>query len=492
MNFTQDVSEVPERLFEWLDILFFLIMLALSTFIGIYFGFCGKKEETPKEYLHGGKTMSTLPVAVSLVSSSVSGITLMGVPTEIYRFGTIYGLIVFSTVLMGIIVNYFYLPVFYDLQLISTYEVGSVLYTLHLLLLIPIVVYVPAIVFTQVSGINIHYITVGTSILCTFYTMIGGLKAVVWTDFLQGVVMVASNIIVIIIGLIHIGGFGNMWKINEEGGRINFFNMNPSPFTRMTFWNVIIGFTFSSISVIGVNQGMVQKFMSLPTLNKAKRSLALCIIGIILIKFISCTTGLLLYSAYHDCDPIKSKAIKRPDQLATYYVMDIAEHVPGLPGLFVAGIFSAALSSMSSMLNSLGATLFEDFVRPFISKSTPDETINKIIKFIIVIIGVVCLLLVFVVDKFGSVLQLAISTGGVTSGATVGLFTFGMFYPRGNTKGALAGSIASLLILGWIAFGAQTAIANGQFKQPYLPTSVEGCETNVTFFQTLSTRNNDG
>ncbi|KAJ9575562.1 hypothetical protein L9F63_007570 [Diploptera punctata] len=498
MNFTQDISGVPERLFGWLDIVLFLMMLALSTLIGIYFGFCGKKEETPKEYLHGGKTMRTLPVAVSLVSSAVSGITLMGVPTEVYRFGTAYGLMVFSTVLMGIIVNYFYLPVFYDLQLISTYEyfelrynhtvrkMGSVLYTLYLLLLIPIVVYVPAIVFTQVIGINLHFITVGTSILCTFYTMIGGLKAVVWTDFLQGVVMVAANIVVIIIGLIKIGGFGNMWTLNEEGGRIDFFNMNPSPFTRMTFWNVIIGFTFSYISIIGVNQGMVQKFMSVPTLKQAKRSLALCVMGIILIKFISCTTGLLIYAAYHECDPIESKAVKRPDQLTTYYVMDIAGHIPGLPGLFVAGIFSAALSSMSSMLNSLGATLFEDFVRPFISKSTSDETINKIIKFIIVLIGVVCLLLVFVVDKFGSVLQLAISTGGVTSGATLGLFTFGMFYPRGNTKGALAGSIASLLTLGWIAFGAQTAIANGSLKQPYLPTSVQGCESNVTFIQTLT------
>ncbi|KAJ9575564.1 hypothetical protein L9F63_007572, partial [Diploptera punctata] len=495
MNFTDGVTGNPQLLFGWLDFVFFLIMLAVSTLIGIYFGFCGKKEETPKEYLHGGKTMSTLPVAVSLVSSSISGITLMGVPTEIYRFGTIYSLVIVCAFTMGIINNYFYLPVFYELQLTSTYEyfelrynhkirvIGSILYTINLLLIIPIVVYVPALVFSQVSGINLHFITVGTSILCIFYTMIGGLKAVVWTDFLQGVVMVVSNIVIIVIGVVHAGGIENVWRINKEGGRIYFFDMNPSPFARLTFWTIIIGFTFVWVNGVGVNQAMVQKFMSLPTLKEARKSLLFCSLGLAIVKCISCVTGILIYSAYHDCDPIESKAINRPDQLATYYVLKIAGHIPGLPGLFVAGIFSAALSSMSSMLNSLGATLFEDFVRPCIKKSVTDETINKMIKCVVVAIGSVCLLLVFIVDKFGSVLQLATSMVGVTAGATLGLFTFGMFYPRGNTTGALAGSIASLLIVGWIAIGAQTSIASGQFKQPYLPTSVEGCKSNVTLQQ---------
>ena len=68
MNFTDNEADTTQMLFGWLDFVLFLAMLALSTLIGVYFGFCGKKEDTPKEYLHGGKTMSTLPVAVSLVS----------------------------------------------------------------------------------------------------------------------------------------------------------------------------------------------------------------------------------------------------------------------------------------------------------------------------------------------------------------------------------------------------------------------------------------
>jgi Na+/proline symporter len=72
MNSTTDNMEgLQAQFFGWLDFTLFVLMLVLSTMIGIYFGFWGKKEDTPKEYLHGGKTMSTIPVAVSLVARLV-------------------------------------------------------------------------------------------------------------------------------------------------------------------------------------------------------------------------------------------------------------------------------------------------------------------------------------------------------------------------------------------------------------------------------------
>ncbi|KDR17309.1 Sodium-coupled monocarboxylate transporter 2 [Zootermopsis nevadensis] len=109
-----------------------------------------------------------------------------------------------------------------------------------------------------------------------------------------------------------------------------------------------------------------------------------------------------------------------------------------------------------------------------------DNTANSIIKSIVVITGGICILTVFVVDKLGSILQLALSVGGVTGGASLGLFSFGMFYPRGNSKGALAGSISSLIFMSWVVFGTQTAIANGSMKQKVLPTNADGCGFNET------------
>ncbi|PSN54821.1 hypothetical protein C0J52_02922 [Blattella germanica] len=406
MNVTEE-TEATRLFFDWLDFTLFGLMLGLSTLIGIYFGYWGKKEDSPKEYLHGGKTMSTLPVAVSLVSSFLSGVTSLGAPTEIYIYGTLYWLICISCVLIGVANYYIYLPVFFELQLTSTYE--------------------------------------------------GGIKAVVWTDFLQGIVTVAASVAVVILGVVHVGGFGEVWRRNEEGGRIRFFEMSISPFERMTFWNVVIGYTFHWGGMITVNQAMVQKFLSLPSYSNAKSALYLFVIGLVLVNFITCYIGVVMFAAYHDCDPLKTKGISRPDQLLPYYVTDIGASIPGLAGLFVAGIFSSSLSTMSSSLNALGATLFEDFVRPCLKNKISDKVASNIIKCVVVIIGAVCVVNVFVVDKLGTVLQVTIAAAGVTNGAMLGLFSFGMLYPRGNSKGAIVGSITSMLIMGWIVVGTQKA-----------------------------------
>lgn len=356
MNLTEDAAKHMVHLyFGWLDFSVFGLMLGSSALIGIYFGFCDKKQESRVDYLFGGKTLTVLPVAVSLVASHFSGITLLGVPAEVFYYGTVYWLVNVSSVVVALLVNYIYLPVFYSLQLTSSYEylqlrfnrsvrvMASVLFTISVLLYIPLVIYVPALAFSYVSDLSIHAITPLVCIICIFYTMLGGLKAVVWIDFLQTVVIVISSIAIIIVGLIKAGGMGNVWQKSWDGGRILIFEMDPSPLARTTFWNVIIGNTFSWLNYCAVNQGMIQKFLALPSINKATKSLVLFTIGIFIIKTISCFTGLIIYATYHDCDPLKSKAIERQDQLVPYYVMDIAATIPSLPGLFIAGVFSAAL-----------------------------------------------------------------------------------------------------------------------------------------------------
>ncbi|PSN54834.1 hypothetical protein C0J52_02933 [Blattella germanica] len=319
--------------------------------------------------------------------------------------------------------------------------------------------------------------------------MEGGMKAVVWTDFLQGMVMLLASVTVIILGVSHVGGFSTIWQRNWEGGRIRIFDiklyvsihcrMSPSPLERMSFWSVI----FCNIPFwlyLSTNQAMIQKYMSVPTLSKARRSLYIYIFGIILVYCISCFTGLLIYAEYQGCDPVQSKKISKPDELLTYYVTRIATSAPGLSGLFVSGICSAALSTLSSTLNSLGATVFEDFIRPFLKRAISDQMANNIIKLVVFVIGVTCILMAFVVEKMGLILQLCLSITGVTGGATVGLFSFGMFYPRGNAKGALAGGIVSLILMGWIVFGTQKVMAEGKYNHPTLPITAEECGFNST------------
>ncbi|XP_049829721.1 sodium-coupled monocarboxylate transporter 1-like isoform X1 [Schistocerca gregaria] len=494
-NVTAAAAGVVGRqvLFGWVDYVAFALMPALSVAIGLYFGICGRAKNTAKvDYLHGGKTMRVLPVAISQISSHVSGSTLVGVPSEIYLYGSVYTWICLSVILFSIVTNFVFLPVFFELQLTSTYEylerrfsriirvLASGLFTLNMVLHLPLYLYTPAICFSQVTGVSVHWITPVICVMCILYTMLGGLKAVVWTDFLQSGVTLMAFIAVLVLGLVGAGGFSQVWQAASEGGRADFFVMTPDPFVRNSFWTVVVGATVSWVGGIAVHQGMVQKFLSLPNMRAARKSLAGFTFGMILIHLISIFCGFLLYADYQDCDPIKTKEISRPDQLLPFYVMKVAGHVPGLPGLFVAGIFGAALSSMSGCLNALSGTIYEDFLLPLMPGRKSDVVVNLIMQGIVLVVGAITVALVLVVEKLSTILELGYSVSGVSNGALLGLFSFGMLVPSANTKGALVGSLLGMAVVAVIMSGAQSAHAMGRMRYPSLPTSVEGCPANFT------------
>lgn len=155
--------------------------------------------------------------------------------------------------------------------------------------------------------------------------------------------------------------------------------------------------------------------------------------------------------------------------------MDTLGHIHGLPGLFVACIFSAALSSVSSCLNSLAAITLEDFIKPLVFLNISDARATRISKLLSLFYGVICFGLVFVAEQLGGVLQAVLSVSGMIGGPLLGLFTLGMFFPWTNWIGAFVGCVIAFLFDLWILVGAQVAIANKDIVPQRLPTSIEGC-----------------
>lgn len=126
---------------------------------------------------------------------------------------------------------------------------------------------------------------------------------------------------------------------------------------------------------------------------------------------------------------ISSQLAKARDQLLPLFVMDTLGDYPGLTGLFIAGVFSAALSSLSTCLNSMSAVVLEDFVKPFVKRPLSDSAINWIMRSVVVGMGVLCVCLVYVVEHMGTVLQLTMSLEAITNGPLFGIFSIGIFMP---------------------------------------------------------------
>nr|CAD7447631.1 unnamed protein product [Timema bartmani] len=492
----------------------------------------------------------------------ISGVTVLGIPAEMYLFGTQYWMSVTVEVFVNITMIFAYLPIFYTLQITSSYEylklrfnqsvclLGSALFLLKLndgsqrirrygniyrvkrwlrveifqkhfsktlstperaasrkmfsgetkfleivasllttqyglrslksgvgletipsgyelslttsieeeiillphpfrssMLYIPVVIYIPALAFSQGldkpktmqrsyfelrppmnyrTQVNCHSVNLSLDELWVMNKLFtatwnlhvhrseaivqarnGGLKAVVWSDTLQLILMFGGVIVVMILGTIKIGGPEVVFQRSEQSGRLEFFNLDLDPTVRHTFWSVTIGNYFSWLSSSAVNQAMVQRCLALPNIKKANYTIVILTIGIACIVSMSCYTGLLIYATFADCDPVSARLIRKADQLLPYYVMELSEHVPGLPGLFVAGVFSAALSTMSTGLNSMTGVIFEDLIRPMYKGPISESTASLIMKIVVVIIGTCCVGLVFLVDKLGTIVQVS-------------------------------------------------------------------------------------
>lgn len=183
-------------------------------------------------------------------------------------------------------------------------------------------------------------------------------------------------------------------------------------------------------------------------------------IGELTIKMLGMLTGLLLIARYYHCDPLQLNMVKKLDGILPYFVIDIARNIPGLPGLFMAGILSASLryirvidkleleltkrklllfsvfsfSTLSACLNSLSGNIYEDFISRYVSKNIKQKTVSNILKLLVVIIGLIIVALVFIVERLGGILSLGISIAGATGGPSFGLFSLGILIPKANAK----------------------------------------------------------
>ncbi|ELK10337.1 Sodium-coupled monocarboxylate transporter 1 [Pteropus alecto] len=375
------------------DYVVFAAMLAISAVIGIYYAFAGNSQHTSKEFLTGGRSMNPVPVALSLTASFMSAVTVLGTPTDVYRFGVIFSLFGITYFLVVVISAEVFLPVFYRLGITSTYEYlelrfnkyvrlcGTIFYIVQTVLYTGIVIYAPALALNQVTGLHLWGAVVATGVVCTFYCTLGGLKAVVWTDVFQVGIMLAGFLSVFIRATVVQGGINTILNDAYKGGRLNFWNFDPNPLQRHTFWTIIIGGTFTWTSVYGVNQSQVQ-------------------------RYIACK------SRFH------------------------------------------AKLTVSSSINALAAVTVEDLVKPNF-RSLSERCLSWISQGTSVLFGVLCIGMAALASLMGGVLQAALSIFGIVGGPLLGLFALGILIPFANSTGALTGLLAGFVVSLWVGIGAQ-------------------------------------
>ncbi|XP_077552859.1 sodium-coupled monocarboxylate transporter 1-like [Haemaphysalis longicornis] len=459
------------------DYAIFFAMLLSSSAIGIYYAFAtANKPQAPR-------SMGVIPVAMSLISTSISPVAMLGIPAEMYFYGLEFVVAQVGLFFTVLLTNYVYMPKFYNLQVTSAFQylelrfnrtlrtICSVSSALQMTVYMSIVLYGPALALQQVTGVNLWLSVVSIGVVCTFYTTIGGIKAIVMADVFMSFIKYASIILLAAKGTVDVGGGQNVFERNLGAQRLNVLDFRPDPTVRHSVWSLVIGGTFLWLTLYAVNQGWVQRYLSMPSVAAVRRAMWVNLLGVVALQTALCYVGLVIFARYSECDPISTRQVTAADQLNPFFVMDILGNYPGVPGLIVSGIFSGGLSGVSASLSSLATTTLQDIIKTYIKPDLGDRASGITLKILTVVFGVIVVAMVYVAQQMGDVLQSALSILGIVGGPLVGVYTLGIFVPFANSIGAITGLVSGVVALSWISVGAY--IRRPLHWRP--PVSVDGC-----------------
>ncbi|VVC28373.1 Hypothetical protein CINCED_3A001560 [Cinara cedri] len=466
------------------DYVVLLVTLLMSAAIGVYYRFTGGKQQTTQEYLLGDKKLSIVPVAFSLMASFMCATSIFGLSSENYLRGTQFMVINLSNIIATPIVAYVFLPVFYNLGYLSVYQyleerfgksiriIASVAFSVQTILRTALMLYAVSLALNAIVGVSPTFSMAAVGILCTFYSTIGGIKAVIITDLFQSLLMFASVFAVIGAAAYEVGGLMEIWTIAYDYGRVEFFNFQIDPTIRHTWWTLILGGMFTYVSVYATNQVQVQRYLTMKDYNTVVKTLWISWPITAFLSLAMCFSGLAIFSKYRDCDPIKAGRITSGDQLMPLFVVDTMGRTPGLTGLFLAGVCSSALCSVSAALNSLAAVTLEDYIKPLTSSDMADQRRVMWLKFLVIVYGTLSVSLASCAHYVGPLLQASMTILAIIGGPILAVFTLGILLPYVNRKGTTIGLLVGL--------ACSFALGLGGPKPPVkdLPTYTNGCLSN--------------
>uniref|UniRef100_A0A8C7JHY8 Solute carrier family 5 member 5 n=1 Tax=Oncorhynchus kisutch TaxID=8019 RepID=A0A8C7JHY8_ONCKI len=485
-----DGEHIPERPrpgFVLADYVVFAAMLLVSMGIGLFQALKKKPGDAKvDDFFTGGRSMPVIPVGMSLCASFMSAVQVLGVPAEASLYGFKFLYMCLGQTINSCLTAYLFLPVFYRLGITSTNEylkmrfgremqlLGSVQFIVSTLLYTGIVIYAPALILSQATGLNMWASLFSTGFICTFYTTLGGMKAVIWTDVFQILVMLSGFIAIFIQGTVLVGGPAMVLEIANNGSRINFNDFDFDPRRRYTFWSFTVGGTLLWLSMYGVNQAQVQRYISCRTERQAQWALFVNQVGLCLVVGSAATCGIVMFALYSHCDPLKSGKIAAPDQYMPYFVLDIFQDHPGFPGLFLACAYSGTLSTASTSINAMAAVTMDDLLKPTLANMS-EKRLILISRGLSFMYGAGCIT-VAALSSFldWGVLQGSFTVMGVVSGPLLGAFILGMFVPASNRPGVFSGVAVGFSISLWLVIGSTLHPPSLQ-TMGVLPTYTDQC-----------------
>ena len=454
-------SFVKEGKFHTIDYAILFAYLLGMLWLGLYFM---KRENGTEDFFKGGGRIPWWAAGISIFATMLSSISFMAIPALTYISDWKYFTMAVTIFLMAPVIIYYYLPFFRKLNITSAYEylekrfnvetriLGSLSFIIFMIARVAIVLYLPALALSAVTGISIITCILIIGAVTIIYCVTGGIEAVVWGDVIQGVILVLGALLAI--GFLVSNTSGGLEGTLEIAG-----NRNKMAFLDMTFdlskpvfWVVLIGGLVNNLTSYSSDQSVIQRYVTTGDDKSAAKSIWLNGILSIPISLILYFIGTALFSFYSDNPQLLDVAMEKNDSIFPTFIVN---SLPiGISGLLIAAIFSATMSTLSSNINSAATAYTTDFYCRFKS-GVSDHQALKTARFSTVLIGLfgIGFSILLAEMDIKTVFDQFMKVVGIITSGLGGLFFMGIFFKNISGKGALLGLTASYIVLFAVNFG---------------------------------------
>ncbi len=433
------------------------------------------KKKDENDYFRGGKRIPWYVAGMSIFATMLSSITFIAIPTQAYMQDWRYFVMAFFIIGIAPIAIYYYLPFFCRLGITSAYEYlekrfnlgvrlfGSAAFVVFMVCRVAVVTLLPAIALNAVTGVSIDACILICGVLTMVYCSLGGLEAVIWSDFVQGVVLIGGAVAALVILIMKTGAegahFTTFWSVATDYGKNTMWDFR-FVLTEPVFWVVAVQGLISNLSSYTSDQCVIQRYIATPDEKATRRSLWFNGVMSIFAQIVFYGIGMALFAFYHTHPETMDVTMPKGDSVLPTFMA--TEMPPWLAGLVIAAVFAATISTLSANLSSASTAIVTDYIRRFRPSLSGRAQIRcgQISTYIIGIIGIAAALTLARVESSALFDNFNKYIAMLTSGLT-GLFFMGVFMPRVKGMAAVTGLIANYAVcfscesLGCMIFGVK-------------------------------------
>jgi SSS family transporter len=460
---------------DTIDAAIVILYLAAVVLLGVWIG---RGQRDLSGYFLGGRDLPWWAILGSIVATETSTATFLSVPGIAFASG---GDLRFLQLAMGlilgrVIVAIVLLPLYFRGEIFSAYEVldrrfgGRTKQVASLMFLIArnlgdgLRLFLAGIALQKVIGVDLHYCIIAIGLVTIVYTFFGGMRAVIWSDCLQFVIYMVGGMIALVLlvrsfpeglsGFIEYGRTAEKFRLFDfRWQSVDGFSVWTEPYT---FWAGVVGGAVLTLGTHGTDQMMVQRYLSARSQRDAARAVILSGLVVFAQFALFLLLGVALAGFYSLIHP---RSFGRPDEVFASYIVD---YLPvGLIGFTLAAVFAAAMSTLSSSLNSSASAAVNDFYLPHAQSRGIEPSMKRLLltsRTCTVFFGVVQIGVGIGASFLSqSVVSDALAIAGFTAGILLGVFLLGVCSKRANQIGALAGVLAAIILLMYVKFATDIA-----------------------------------